>query len=122
MRNDPAGPKANGVHLDAIAEVLKVKEDGGRLEACNALAILAEDGVSKLRELLTVAQTEKVPAIQAAAIAALATMKSQIAAITPILQGIIANPIANVDVKKVATEAINQLNKKDPAPMPVPKK
>ena len=122
VRNDPTGPKANAAHLDAIADVLTVPLEGGRLEACQAFGVLAEDGVTKLRDLLTVAQNEKVPAIQAAAIAALATMKSQVAAITPILQGIIANPVANTDVKKVATDAITALNKKDPAPMPVPKK
>jgi HEAT repeat protein len=122
VRNDPAGPKANAAHLDAIAEILTVKEPGGRLEACQAFGVLAEDGVSKLRDLLTVAQNEKEPAVQAAAIAALATMKSQAAAIVPILQVIANNPVGNADVKKVATDAITEVNKKDPAPMPMPKK
>ncbi|HVK09057.1 MAG TPA: HEAT repeat domain-containing protein, partial [Gemmataceae bacterium] len=120
VRNDPAGPKANAAHLDAIAETLNHREPVGRLEACQAFTVLAEDGVSKLRDLLTVAQNEKEPAIQAAAIGALATMKSQLAAILPILQAIISNPAANADVKKVATSAITELNKKDPAPMPGP--
>jgi HEAT repeat protein len=123
VRNDPAGPKANAAHLDAITEILTVKEPGGRLEACQAFGLLAEDGVSKLRDLLTVAQNEKEPAIQAAAIAALANMKSQAAAIVPILQ-VISTTSTNADVRKVATDAITEVNKKDPAamPMPVPKK
>jgi hypothetical protein len=119
VRNDPAGPKANAAHLDAIAEILTVKEPGGRLEACNAFGLLAEDGVSKLRDLLTVAQNEKEPAVQAAAIAALATMKSQAAAIVPILQ-VIATTSTNADVRKVATDAMTEVNKKEPGPMPMP--
>lgn len=121
VRNDPAGPKANATHMDAIAEVLNAKEDGGRLEACQALGVLAEDAIGKLRELLTVAQNEKVPAVQAAAISALATMKSQAAAVQPILQGIVGNPATNMDVRKVASEAIVAVNKKDPPPL-MPKK
>lgn len=122
VRNDPAGPKANEAHLDAIAELLAAKEPGGRLEACHAMALLGEDAVSKLRELLTVVQTEKVPEIQAVAIGALVNMRSQAAAIIPMLQQVVANPLTNENVKKVATEAITELSKKAPAPMVLPMK
>ncbi len=117
VRNDPAGPKANEAHLAAIADVLTIPEVAGRLEACQAFAYLAEDGVGKLRELLTTIQNDKEPIVQAAAMQAAATMKSQAAAIVPILTTVL-NSSTNTDVRKVAENAIMEVNKKPVAAMP----
>ncbi|HJZ90715.1 MAG TPA: HEAT repeat domain-containing protein, partial [Gemmataceae bacterium] len=58
LRNDPGGVEKNKSHLDEVAKVLEAIEPGGRVEACQALALLGEEAKSKLQKLLDVIQNK----------------------------------------------------------------
>jgi hypothetical protein len=113
LANDPAGVKGNQPHLDAVAVVLQAPEAAGRLEACQAFARLGDDAASKLQDLLNLIQKpNEEPAIVAAGIAAVATMKSQAKITLPIMDNLkLMHP--NAEVKRVAAEAADILRKKD---------
>jgi hypothetical protein len=110
LANDPKGVEGNEAHLNAVALVLQAPEPGGRLEACQALGLLADDAKGKLQDLLNLIQNPKEePAIVAAGIMAVAGMKSQAKIILPILDNMkVTHP--NQDVKMVATEASDILS------------
>jgi len=106
LRNDPAGVTGNPIHLDAVAKTLEAPEAQGRIEACQALGILGEEAKSKLQDLLDVIQNDKEePLVVAAAILAVAGMKSQVKIIQPILESV-KNSHKNADVRKVAQDGI----------------
>jgi HEAT repeat protein len=106
LRNDPAGVEGNLAHLEAVAKVLEATEAQGRLEACNAFGILGEEGKSKLQALIDIiGNAKEEPAVVGAAIMAVATMKSQVKIILPILQNA-QRMHPNPDVRTVATEGI----------------
>jgi HEAT repeat protein len=112
LRNDPNGLKGNEAHLNAVADGLKSDDKMMRYETCQAMNLLGEEGVSKLQGLLDLIQDpQQDPTVVAAAMMAAATMKSQMAIIQPVLQkAVLAHP--NMDVRKVAGEALNALTKK----------
>jgi hypothetical protein len=110
LRNDPGGVDGNPTHMEAVAKVLEGPEPGGRLEACQAMAILGEEAKGKLQLLLSIIENDKEEApIVIAAIAAVATMKSQIKIIEPILRKIQVAPNRSEDIRKNATEGIEYL-------------
>jgi hypothetical protein len=110
LLNDPNGLKGNELLLDAVAKVLQGPEPAGRLEACQALALLGETSKTKLDDLLAVINNPKEePLVVAAAIAAVSTMKSQ-AKITLPLMDRLKVTYPNEDVKKVAAEASDILS------------
>jgi HEAT repeat protein len=110
IRNSPDGLKGNEHHLDAIAKVLQAPEAAGRLEACQALGVLGEDGQGKLDDLIKIINNGgEEPIVVAAAIMAVAAMPDKSAVTVPILQQVMANH-KNEDVKKVAKEAVDILS------------
>jgi HEAT repeats len=110
LRNDPGGVEKNKSQLDEVAKVLDATEPGGRLEACQALALLGEEAKSKLQKLLDViGNKDEQPLVVAAAIVAATTMKSQANVIIPILQPVKMTH-KSADVQKVAAEAIEILS------------
>jgi HEAT repeat protein len=112
LRNDPNGLKGNEAHLNAVADGLKSDDKMARFEACQAMNLLGEEAVSKLQGLLDLIQDrQQDPTVVAAAMVAVSTMKSQMAIIQPVLQNAFINH-PNMDVRKVASEAITALTKK----------
>jgi HEAT repeat protein len=110
LRNDPAGVDGNPTHMEAVAKVLEGAEPNGRLEACQAMGILGEEAKGKLQSLLSIIENDKEEApIVIAAIAAVATMKSQIKIIQPILQKIQFSPNRSEEIRKNAAEGIEYL-------------
>ena len=119
VRNDPAGPKDNKVHLDAIGEVLKANEEIGRLEACQAFALLGEEGVSRLKDLISlVLNPAEKPEVRAAAVVALSTMKSQAATIKPILEGLLKDFTIGPELRKIVSDSVTAMTVKPAAPAP----
>jgi HEAT repeat protein len=112
LLHDPKGVDGNPSLLNDVAVVLQAKEPLGRLEACQAFAQLGEKGNSKLQDLLDIIQKpDEDPAIVAAAITAVATMRSQAKISLPLLDKIkVSHPVASV--KAVAMEASEALKKK----------
>ena len=105
LLNDPNKVKGNEQHLDAIAKLLQAPEPGGRLEACQALAMIGEDATSKLEDLLHLVQNvNEKPEIVGAGIVAIAAMKTQAKITVPVMDRIkVVHP--NEDVRKMAAEA-----------------
>jgi HEAT repeat protein len=113
VRNSPDGLKGNEQHLDAIAKVLTAPEAAGRLEACQALGVLGNEAQGKLDDLIKVINNGgEEPVVVAAAILAVANMPDKKQVTIPILQQVMANHKSE-DVKKVAKEAVEVLNKKN---------
>jgi HEAT repeat protein len=116
LANDPAGVKGNEAHMNAVAVVLQAPEAAGRLEACQAFALLGDDASGKLQELLNLVQKkDEEPAVVAAGLMALASMKSQAKITLPTVEQIKMNH-PNAEVKRVAGEAseiLRGLKKKD---------
>ena len=109
LRNDPNGLKGNESHLDAIAKLLTAKEPGGRLEACQALGYLGEEASSKLNDIIQMLNNEAIPEVAAAAIAAMTAMPKESPITIPVLQRIQATHV-NMDVRKLAEEAVKFLS------------
>jgi HEAT repeat protein len=106
LANDPNGLKGNELILDAIARVLQAPEPAGRVEACQAIALLGEKiTVGKLDDLLNLINNPKEePIVVAAAIGAVSTMKSQAKITLPLMDQLkLTHP--NEDVRKIAAEA-----------------
>lgn len=112
LRNDPNGPKGNEAHLNAVGDALKAEDPAMRMEGCRALGVLGEEGKNKLQGLLDLIRDVKQPnEVTATAIMAASTMKSQDAIIMPVLQNAsLTHP--NLDIQKVAREAMAAIQKK----------
>jgi len=112
LRNDPAGVDGNKAHFDAVASILKAPEVGGRLEACNAMALLGEEAKSKLQDLLNIVTDAKEDLnVVGAALTAVASMKSQAKIILPVLQVAKATPRTE-DHRKMLEAAIDYVSDK----------
>jgi HEAT repeat protein len=112
LRNDPNGLKGNEAHLNTVADALKAEDPVMRIEGCRALGVLGEEAKTKLQGLLDLMRDVKQPPeVLVAAMMAVTTMKSQDQIIMPVLQNV-ANTNPNLDLQKVAREAITALQKK----------
>lgn len=110
LHNDPNGVKGNELMLDAVAKVLQAPEAAGRLEACQGLNVIGQPASPKLDDLMNVIKNKtEEPAVVAAAIAAVATMKEQAKIILPTIDQIKFTH-QNEDVRKVAVEASDILS------------
>ncbi|HKB04380.1 MAG TPA: HEAT repeat domain-containing protein [Gemmataceae bacterium] len=109
LENDPNGVKGNEQHLDAVAKVLQAPETAGKVEACQAIAIIGEDAKSKLQDLIDLMNNPKEePVVVVAAIAAVSTMKSQAKISLPIVDRFKFSP--NEDIRRMANEASDILS------------
>ena len=83
-----------------------------RIEGCRALGLLGEEAKTKLQGLLDlIRDVKQPPEVIVAAMMAVTTMKSQDQIIMPVLQNVaLTNP--NLDLQKVARDAIEALRKK----------
>ena len=112
LRNDPNDPKGDVAHLNAVGETLKSDDPIMRGEGCKALSVLGEEGKTKLQGLLDlIRDTKQPPEVTAVAIMAATTMKSQAAVIMPVFQNT-AQTHPNLDIQKVARDAMAALQKK----------
>lgn len=113
LRNDPAGVEGNKAHFEAVANLLKAPEVGGRLEACNALGALGEEAKAKLQDLLSIIVDAKEDiTVIAAAVTAVSNMKSEAKVILPVLQQARVNRGNNEDFRKLIDAAIDFLSGK----------
>ena len=112
LRNETNGPKSNETHLNAIGDALKAEDPVMRGEGCKALGVLGEEGKTKLQGLLDLIRDQnQPPEVVAAAILATTTMKSQAAIIVPVLVNT-SQAHKNLDVQKLARDAMAAIQKK----------
>ena len=120
IKNDPAGVKGNEQLVSAITTQLLAPEPAARSEACQALGMLGEPVSKTAQDLLDIVTNPKEDnSVVAAAIMAVATMKSRAALTTPVLKKV-SESHKNDEVKAFAKEAVRVLEARDMNPVPPP--